>query len=361
MDNVHWRDRAINASEGISDAFEVLKTYGARLADWILFFCLIGDILEIFPLPEPFATTFGNVVLGSQVITLDIAGFGLASMGDHAERRGDRKSARKARVMGWVLIGIMIGTVGLVTTAILIPQTKDIVDGINKGLMLVRVGVTVIYGKIVHQLRSASNGHADRLRKLEQGIADLQNQLNTKQRDFQEKLTREQEQAKTIADLRTRIANLSSEQSNLIARMQEEHQQALAAQDQAHREERNRAQIAHSSQLNALQEKLNAKQAAVPVREKIKEIPRPQKSEEKVEVETISGLYKNDQSVYEWEGRTYLTKAEASTRWGLSIKQVIGLIDRHPDLVLICQEDSDERPRAKLICTEAQSRIRRAS
>ena len=108
----HWRDRAIEASEAISDGFEVLKAYGARVAEWILFFCLIANIIEIFPLPEPFASVFGNIVLGVQSVTLDIAGFGLATMGDHARRRGDERAARKASRMGWTLISVMILTVG---------------------------------------------------------------------------------------------------------------------------------------------------------------------------------------------------------------------------------------------------------
>jgi hypothetical protein len=367
MDNVHWRDRAIGASEGISDAFEVLKTYGARLADWILFFCLIGDILEIFPLPEPFATTFGNIVLGAQVITLDIAGFGLTSMGDHAERRGDSKSARKARVMGWTLISIMIGTVALVTTAILIPQTKDVVDDINKALMLVRVGVTVIYGHVIHQLRSAGNAHVDRLKGLEREVTNLQNQLNAKQQGLHEKVASEQEQAKMITDLRTRITNLSSEQSNLISRMQQEHQQALAAQEQKHREECNRLSIAHSSQIHALQEKLNT-QAAPPARGKIKEMSKS-KTEEKmgegtVEETVVSGLYSYGKAFYEnpmGDGKDYATKAEAAKLWGISTRQVEGLFEKYPEYVITCKEEGDEKPRARLICTDARTKIKKAS
>src|SRR5579862_1251160 len=101
---MHWRDRAIHAAERISDGFEVAKAWGARIAEWILFFCLVGNIIEIFPMPHDFAQTFGNIVLGVQVVTLDIAGFGLATMGDHARRRGDERAAKQASTMGWSLI-----------------------------------------------------------------------------------------------------------------------------------------------------------------------------------------------------------------------------------------------------------------
>src|SRR6266498_3450093 len=137
---VHWRDRFIARSEGISDAWEVGKAYGARVAEWILFVCLFANILEMFPLLPDW---FGNAVLIVQAITLDIAGFGLTTMGEHARRQGNEKAARTARRMGWTLIGLMILTVGLVTVSVLIPPTKETIDTIEKGLILARVIVTV--------------------------------------------------------------------------------------------------------------------------------------------------------------------------------------------------------------------------
>jgi predicted nucleic acid-binding Zn-ribbon protein len=177
----HWRDRAINASEAISDGFEVLKAYGARIAEWVLFFCLIANIIEIFPLPEPFASVFGNLVLGVQSVTLDIAGFGLATMGDHARRRGDEKAAKKASGMGWTLIGVMILTVALVTLGVLVPVTKPYVDVTEKVLILVRVVVTVVYGHIVHSLRNAGVEFDNRVQTLEAEVSAIQKQLEAEQ------------------------------------------------------------------------------------------------------------------------------------------------------------------------------------
>lgn len=181
MSQQHWRDRAITVSEAISDAFEVLKAYGARIAEWVLFFCLIANIIEIFPLPEPFANVFGNIVLGIQSVTLDVAGFGLTSMGAHARRRGDEKAANKASAMGWTLIGIMIVTVSLVTVSLIIPDTKPTIDTIGKVLILARVIVTVFYGHIVHSLRVAGTEHDNRIAELEKEVSTRKAEVSSVQ------------------------------------------------------------------------------------------------------------------------------------------------------------------------------------
>lgn len=221
---MHWRDRAIAVSEAISDGFEVVKAYGARLAEWILFFCLIANILEIFPLPEPFASMFGNIVLGVQSVTLDVAGFGLTSMGAHARRRGDEKAAKKASTMGWTLIILMIVTVALVTTSLIVPATKPFIDTIDKVLILARVIVTVFYGHIVHSLRVAGTEHDNRVSSLEDQVASLQKQMDAKQKEVssvQSKLSTVQAQVSTLnEDLDTARRDLSSVQRKLEAEQQ---------------------------------------------------------------------------------------------------------------------------------------------
>jgi predicted nucleic acid-binding Zn-ribbon protein len=175
----HWRDRFIAKSEIISDTFEVAKAYGARIAEWVLYGCLFANILEMFPLPFP--NWFGDTVLAVQAITLDIAGFGLTTMGDHARRQGNEKAARTAQGMGWTLIGLMIVTVGLVTLSILIPDTKSFVDGTEKALILLRVVVTVLYGHIVHSLRQASVDYMNHTMALEQEVSSLRQTVSTLQ------------------------------------------------------------------------------------------------------------------------------------------------------------------------------------
>ncbi len=110
----HWRDLVIAKSEIISDAWEVTKAYAARLAEWVLFICMIFNIIEILPeIHLPAAVS--SAVLGTQAVTLDIAGFGLASMADHAKRCGNLAAAKRASITGYCLIGIMLITLLVVT------------------------------------------------------------------------------------------------------------------------------------------------------------------------------------------------------------------------------------------------------
>lgn len=177
----HWKDRAISKAEVISDGFEVAKAYGAHLANWILFFCLIANILEMFQLP--FVVALGNAVLGIQSVTLDVAGFGLATMATHAKSRGDKSAAWKAGGMGWALIIIMMITVALVAISIIFPNTSATIDMIEKGLILVRIVATVLYGHVVHSVRHASNAYDHRLSQLQQDVSNLQTQLASKQQE----------------------------------------------------------------------------------------------------------------------------------------------------------------------------------
>jgi uncharacterized membrane-anchored protein YhcB (DUF1043 family) len=140
-------------SEIITDAWEVTKTYAGRIAEWILFVCMVMNIIEILvALPS----ALSNIVLGTQVVMLDVGGFSLASMGDHARQQGDEKAAHRASVTGGFLIGITIVTLFLVTLGLLWSPAKQYTDMAEKGLILVRVVMTVIYGHVIHSLRRAT-------------------------------------------------------------------------------------------------------------------------------------------------------------------------------------------------------------
>lgn len=155
----HWRDIAIAKSEIVTDAWEVTKAWAARVAEWVLFLCMIMNIIEILPgvnLPG----VVSNSVLATQVVVLDIAGFGLASMADHARRMGNLAAARRASITGYSLITIMLLTLLVVTVGILWPETKGAIVVIEKLLILARVLMTVIYGHVVHSLRSVSLSRA---------------------------------------------------------------------------------------------------------------------------------------------------------------------------------------------------------
>lgn len=151
----HWRDIAIAHSEIISDAWEVTKAYSARLAEWVLFLCMIFNIVEILP-EVHLPSAISSAVLATQAVTLDIAGFGLASMADHARRCGNTKAAKRAAVTGYSLITIMLITLGVVTVGMLWPETKDVIIVLEKLLILIRVLMTVIYGHVIHSVRVAA-------------------------------------------------------------------------------------------------------------------------------------------------------------------------------------------------------------
>jgi predicted nucleic acid-binding Zn-ribbon protein len=211
-----WWDRAISQSEMISNGFEVFKAWLARLAEWVLFFCLIANIIEIFPLPQPFAGVFGGIVLGTQVITLDVAGFGLASMGASAKRRGDLGAAKKATGMGWTLISIMMLTVGLVATSIIFPSTKSTVDTVQNALILVRIIVTVLYSHIVHSLRVSSVEHENHLKELEDS-------LSTAQRDLAAKL-------QELSSVQLQLSSVQKQVSSVQRQFEEEKERASSVQ-----------------------------------------------------------------------------------------------------------------------------------
>jgi hypothetical protein len=152
-----WREAALARSEIITDAWEVTKTYAGRLADWVLFGCMVMNIIEIL-VTLPLALS--NIVLGTQVVMLDIGGFSLASMADQARQQGNERAARKASRTGWFLIGVTILTLLLVSIGLLWPLSPAVQDATTKaekGLILVRVVMTVVYGHVIHSLRRAAH------------------------------------------------------------------------------------------------------------------------------------------------------------------------------------------------------------
>ncbi|MBV9691981.1 MAG: hypothetical protein JO202_19990 [Ktedonobacteraceae bacterium] len=174
----HWPERAMEQAEAISDAWEVCKVYAGRLAEWVLFGCMVANLIEVVVTVPP---GFGSSVLIVQAITLDIAGFGLASMAAQARRQGREQAARTARVMGWTLIVIMMLTVGLITLAVKVPSTKSFVDAAENVLMLVRVLATVLYGHVIHSLREANVQYTNQVTSLQEELARRQEERDRAQ------------------------------------------------------------------------------------------------------------------------------------------------------------------------------------
>jgi len=171
----HWKEAALAKSEAISDAWEVTKVYAGRLAEWVLFGCMIANIVQVV-LPVP--ASLANSILGVQAVTLDIAGFGLASMASEARRQGHEQAATQARVTAVLLIGLMILTLLLVTIGVLWPVAKPWTDLAEKVLLVGRVVMTVIYGHVVHGLRDAKQVYTNELARVQEERDRVQEELD---------------------------------------------------------------------------------------------------------------------------------------------------------------------------------------
>src|SRR5215472_7174915 len=151
----HWKDAALAKAEAITDAWEVVKAYAGRAAKWVLFVCMIINIVEMLP-EVNLSTSITNAVLGVQVVMLDIGGLSLSTMSAHARLMGDEKAAKRAGTTSAFLIGLMIVTLLLVSIGLLFPTAKSFTDLAEKGLILIRVVMTVIYSHVIHSLRSTN-------------------------------------------------------------------------------------------------------------------------------------------------------------------------------------------------------------
>lgn len=209
-----WRDVLIDRSVVITDAWEVTKIYSGRLAEWVLFGCMVGNIVEILPqVGVPLGVS--NAILGVQTVTLDVAGFGLATMADSARANGDTKAANTARNTSYLLIGLMIVTVAIVTTGLLWPTMKPITDVIDKALILVRVILTVIYGHVVHTLRRASASQQSLIQQVQQQLDELRRlhtvTMEQHQRERDEALVTIGNQRQQMTELHTTIQRLQAQ------------------------------------------------------------------------------------------------------------------------------------------------------
>ena len=152
---------------------------------------------------------------------LDVGGFSLATMGEQAREQGDTRAAHKASVTGYFLIGVTIVTLLLVTVGLLWSPTKYYTDQAEKGLILVRVVMTVIYAHVIHSLRQAT-AHAitnqvdvlattvtEQFQRLEEELARVQQDMH---RQFTSELTATN---RRLTDLSERIATTDRQLANL--------------------------------------------------------------------------------------------------------------------------------------------------
>ncbi len=102
VQNKQWKNIAVQRSEVITDTWDVIKVYLGRGAVVILFICMIGDVIQVLPgglLQQWIIST----ILGVQIVTIDVAGFGLQSIAENARLNGDEKGYRKAMHTSYAL------------------------------------------------------------------------------------------------------------------------------------------------------------------------------------------------------------------------------------------------------------------
>ncbi|HET9919059.1 MAG TPA: hypothetical protein VFQ30_04400 [Ktedonobacteraceae bacterium] len=206
-----WRERALAHSEIITDAWEVTKTYAGRIAEWVLFGCMVMNIIEILP-GVTLWPAVSNLVLGMQVVMLDVGGFSLASMGQQAHEQGDEQAAKRASITGGLLIGIMMLTLLLVTVGLLWPDARAYTGMAEKGLILVRVVMTVVYGHVIHSLRRLG------LSQQQAALSEVFTELSARISEGEARLT---EQCRELVN-RT-VARCSLDFSEQVERTRSEH------------------------------------------------------------------------------------------------------------------------------------------
>jgi len=265
-----WKDNAIAKSEAISEAWEVVKAYAGRIAEWVLFGCMVANIIGILPGVHVWEW-FQSFVMGAQVIALDVGGFGLASLADHARRNGNEQAARTAGTTGWFLIGLMILTVTLVAVGVLFPTTKPTVDMIDKGLILARVIMTVIYSHVIHSLRQAKVEHVNQVSTLQQEldterqtVSNLRQRLDTEQHRVSSVQSAMQKQVDTLTgQLDTKQRELDRLRVHLDSEREQFQMQldGKARDLDAIRGQLESGQEWQSSRLSSLQQQLDTEQA----------------------------------------------------------------------------------------------------
>jgi hypothetical protein len=154
ISNQHWRDRAIQGSETITDIWLVINAYAGRLSEIVLFGCMLCNILEMLP-GVSLSSTFTSTVLGVQIVSLDIGGLSLSSMAHHARDNGAEKAADVATLTSRFLIGLMVVTLLTVSVGVLYPHLKDYTKPVENAMVLIRVVMTVLYSSVIHSLRSS--------------------------------------------------------------------------------------------------------------------------------------------------------------------------------------------------------------
>ncbi|HEY1353623.1 MAG TPA: hypothetical protein VGF67_28780 [Ktedonobacteraceae bacterium] len=95
---------------------------------------MIINIIEMLP-GVSIAGWILNLVLGMQIVMLDVGGMSLSSIAAYARERGAVAEAKKATLASRFLIGLTITTLLLVAAGVLFPILKPYADMAEKGLI----------------------------------------------------------------------------------------------------------------------------------------------------------------------------------------------------------------------------------
>lgn len=161
------KDELISKTGEIADAFSVFIAAGGNVAVWVLFVCMIANIIDA---AVNFPTVVSVTIMVIQAVVLDIAGFGLQTIAKRLLKVNNvevQEAARKGKSFAGWLITVMIVTMVLITSKTLAPvivplftkeaslvtSIQDKIDIIDKVLVLARIGFTVAYVHTIHNLR----------------------------------------------------------------------------------------------------------------------------------------------------------------------------------------------------------------
>lgn len=216
---MHWRDRLIAKAAVISDSWQVALAWLGRLAEVVLF---VSMILMLANIVISFPGWFVGGLLVLQMITLDVAAFGLGTMANHVKRNGNEEAAQKAEMMSNALIGIMIITALNVVINLRFGSDHQVVHTwtgyIDDVLIFVRIIAVILYGHTIRSLREVSQAieiaKQDETDDLKNQITQLQRTLQTERRqavDVQAQLQKDLQSVR--ADFTFQIEGLKQSQN----------------------------------------------------------------------------------------------------------------------------------------------------
>lgn len=233
------KDELISKTGEIADAFSVFIAAGGNVAVWVLFVCMIANIIDA---AVNFPTVVSVAIMVIQAVVLDIAGFGLQTIAKRLLKVNDmevQEAARKGKSFAGWLIFVMIVTMILITSKTLAPVVVPLftqnshlvstiqnnIDIIDKVLVLARIGFTVAYVHTIHNLREIDadiqQDEELQVQANDQRILDVDKKVGALNTTIQrlENVIKASEQQYT--DVTKNVDKLASDVHNLYTQMDE--------------------------------------------------------------------------------------------------------------------------------------------